>query len=142
MRKKLDHRSGKCIFIGYSEESKAYRIYNPITKNYIISRDVEFKEEEAWDGSIAKSVAETTVLSHGDDNEDEKEIQARQPIPYTSTASMPISQSPSVSPLQFRTPRNHEHGEPSSYGGQQTTGSEVSNDSNPAIATLKNRIKG
>ena len=44
--KKLDDRSEKCIFIGYSKECKAYKIYNPITKKYIISRDVEFKEEE------------------------------------------------------------------------------------------------
>ena len=45
MRRKLDERSHKCIFVGYSEESKAYRLYNPITKKYVISRDVVFKEE-------------------------------------------------------------------------------------------------
>lgn len=35
LRKKLDDRSEKCIFIGYSDESKAYRLYNPITKNIL-----------------------------------------------------------------------------------------------------------
>ena len=44
-RRKLDDRSQKCIFVGYSEEYKAYRLYNPITKKYVISRDVVFKEE-------------------------------------------------------------------------------------------------
>ena len=44
MRIKLDERSHKCIFVGYSEESKAYRLYNPITKKYVISRDVVFKK--------------------------------------------------------------------------------------------------
>ena len=33
IRKKLDDRSEKCIFVGYSEQSKAYRLYNPITKS-------------------------------------------------------------------------------------------------------------
>ena len=45
LRRKLDDRSQKCIFVGYSEESKAYRLYNPITKKYVINRDVLFKEE-------------------------------------------------------------------------------------------------
>ena len=74
MRNKLDDISEKCIFIGYSEEYKEYKLYKPITKKYIISRDVEFKEEEAWDGSIDKYVAEGVVLSHEDDNEYEKQV--------------------------------------------------------------------
>jgi hypothetical protein len=44
LRKKLDYRSEKCIFTGYSETSKAYRLYNPITKKLILSRDVKFLE--------------------------------------------------------------------------------------------------
>ena len=31
LQKKLDNKSEKCIFVGYSEQSKAYRLYNPIT---------------------------------------------------------------------------------------------------------------
>jgi hypothetical protein len=42
LRKKLDDKSEKCIFTGYSETSKAYRFYNPITKKLIVSRDVKF----------------------------------------------------------------------------------------------------
>jgi len=74
LRNKLDDRSEKFIIIGYNEESKAYRLYNPSTKKYIISKDVEFKEEEASDVRINKSVAKGATLSHGDDNEDEKEV--------------------------------------------------------------------
>ena len=50
--KKLDSKGEKCIFIGYSEESKAYRLYNPSAKKFFISKNVQFIEEEAWDGSI------------------------------------------------------------------------------------------
>jgi transposase InsO family protein len=47
-RRKLDDKSVKCIFLGVSEESKAYRLYNPISKKIIISRDVIFAENEKW----------------------------------------------------------------------------------------------
>lgn len=37
LRGKLDDKSEKCIFIRYSEHSKAHKWYNPITKNTIIN---------------------------------------------------------------------------------------------------------
>ena len=43
-QKKLDPKSHKCIFIGYSEDSKAYRLFDPSTQGVIISRDVQFHE--------------------------------------------------------------------------------------------------
>ena len=39
-RRKLDNKGEKCIFIGYSDELKAYKLYNLITKKVIINRDV------------------------------------------------------------------------------------------------------
>uniref|UniRef100_A0A803MBX5 Retroviral polymerase SH3-like domain-containing protein n=1 Tax=Chenopodium quinoa TaxID=63459 RepID=A0A803MBX5_CHEQI len=47
-RRKLDKKSEKCIFIGYSPKSKAYRLYNPLSGKVIIRRDVQFNEEEFW----------------------------------------------------------------------------------------------
>ena len=49
-RQKLDDNSMKCIFIGYSIESKAYRFYDPLTKRLVVSRDVVFDEQNAWNG--------------------------------------------------------------------------------------------
>ena len=46
LRKKLDDKREKCIFTRYSETSKAYRLYNPITKKLILSRDVKFLENQ------------------------------------------------------------------------------------------------
>ena len=48
-RTKLDNRSVKCIFLGVSEESKGYRLFNLITERVIVSRDVIFEEEKQWD---------------------------------------------------------------------------------------------
>lgn len=39
---KFDSRAEECIFVGYSTESKAYRLWNPVSRKLIISRDVKF----------------------------------------------------------------------------------------------------
>ena len=48
LRKKLDDRSEKCIFEGYSDASKEHKLYSPITKKKIVSRDVKFIEDKSW----------------------------------------------------------------------------------------------
>jgi hypothetical protein len=37
------------IFVGYDQKSKGYKLYNPNERNMVISRDVEFNVELAWD---------------------------------------------------------------------------------------------
>eukprot|EP00253_Pinus_taeda_P019173 PITA_19173 len=74
LRRKLDNKGEKCIFIGYSEESKAYRLYIPSTKKFFVSRDVQFIEEKTWDGSIEKTVNVKNCLSHDKDDEEMAEI--------------------------------------------------------------------
>lgn len=45
-RQKLDEKSIKCIFIGYSTHAKAYQLYNPQNENLLTRRDVIFNENE------------------------------------------------------------------------------------------------
>ena len=52
LRKKLDKKEHKFIFVGYSEDTKAYKLYDPVTRKVIISRDVQFVKNESWDGTI------------------------------------------------------------------------------------------
>ena len=47
-RSNLDEASEKCIFMGYSSQSKGYRLYNLKTNKLIISRDVIFYEKATW----------------------------------------------------------------------------------------------
>jgi len=45
-RSKLDDKAMKTIFIGYKHGG--YKLYNPMTKKVIVSRDVTFTEDEGW----------------------------------------------------------------------------------------------
>ncbi|KAL0540755.1 hypothetical protein IC582_020769 [Cucumis melo] len=47
-RSKLDDKSEKYVFVGYDASSKGYKLYNPVTKKTIVSRDVVFDEETSW----------------------------------------------------------------------------------------------
>ena len=60
---KMDKKSEKCIFIGYSNESNGYRLNNPKTKKLIIRRDVIFYESSYWnwnESSMNKKVKNTS----------------------------------------------------------------------------------
>lgn len=46
-RRKLDVKSRECIFVGYSAESKAYRVYDLEKRTLSISRDVIFVEKKS-----------------------------------------------------------------------------------------------
>jgi len=71
-RTKLDDKSEKCIFVGYSERKMGYKLYNPITKKVIMSRDVIFEEDKTWqwkdDQEAVKWISTDLIL------EDEVEV--------------------------------------------------------------------
>ncbi|KAL8166419.1 hypothetical protein V2J09_007918 [Rumex salicifolius] len=48
-RVKLDSKSTLCVNFGVSTESKGYRLYNPVSKKVIVSRDVIFEEDKSWE---------------------------------------------------------------------------------------------
>uniref|UniRef100_A0A151UDA6 Retrovirus-related Pol polyprotein from transposon TNT 1-94 n=1 Tax=Cajanus cajan TaxID=3821 RepID=A0A151UDA6_CAJCA len=53
-RHKLEDKTVRGIFLGYSTQSKGYRVYNLQTKKLIISRDVEVDENAAWNWNDEK----------------------------------------------------------------------------------------
>jgi len=62
-RKKLDDKAEKCIFLGVSESSKAYKLFNLLTKKIVVSRDVTFDEENIWEWNRQASDAKQEQFS-------------------------------------------------------------------------------
>jgi len=93
-KKKLDNHNEKCIFIGYSEESKVYKLYNPLTKKLVVSRDVVFNEAEAWSWSNEETIKEQPVMNEHDEPLHEIPPPATPPSPQHATLS-PARGSPS-----------------------------------------------
>jgi len=92
LRKKLERKGEKCIFFGYSDESKAYKLYNLSTKKFIINRDVQFIEEEAWDGILENTVNVKTCMPDEDKEEFPTTSNSSTVTPRTPTESQQIIQ--------------------------------------------------
>jgi transposase InsO family protein len=76
-RKKLDGKSIRCIHLGVSDESKAYKLYEPAGKKIIVSRDVIFEETKGWNWDkkeISKTREPISDSDEGDDIEIEAEV--------------------------------------------------------------------
>ena len=65
-RKKLDDKSIKCILIGLSQKSKAYKLYNLKSKKFMIRRDVIFEESQGWNWNGVENTQRSRIMI--DDN--------------------------------------------------------------------------
>nr|GEY89548.1 copia-type polyprotein [Tanacetum cinerariifolium] len=92
-RLKLDDRSEKHVFVGYEKQSKGYKLYNPVKKKVVVSRDVEFDEEGSWDWSIQESKRYDFLPMTDEEETDESSEEARQPQSPTPTQDSPSSSS-------------------------------------------------
>ncbi|KAK2972283.1 hypothetical protein RJ640_014341 [Escallonia rubra] len=95
-RNKLDDKSEKFIFIGYSQESKGYKLYNPVDKKMKVSRDVTFDEKSSWDWTDRDK--EQYVFYPIDTDRKEVEEESIEPVTPSSPVS-PTQSSPSSSSM-------------------------------------------
>ena len=82
-RTKLDPLGKKGIFVGYSESSKAYRIYLPGFKKIEISRDVTFYEDSAYNKSRKRHVEypeENTTMNDATLEENREIEEPQEPV--------------------------------------------------------------
>jgi len=55
-RNKLGGSSRKCIFLRYSNTSKAYRLYDEVNKKFVVSKDVIFLESSKTDNVVERQL--------------------------------------------------------------------------------------
>lgn len=65
-RRKLEVKSIKCVHLGLSSESKAYKMYDPIAKRIMVSRDVVFDENEYWEWNKEDTDTRESILDWGE----------------------------------------------------------------------------
>jgi len=91
-RSKLDDKSEKYIFIGYDSRSKGYKLYNPINGKVVISRDVEFDEENTWDWSTQED--DYNFLPFYEEEEESNDVQEEPTSPTPLSPSNTHQESP------------------------------------------------
>ena len=90
LRRKLEKKGQKCNFVGYSEDTKVYKLYDHVRRKVIISRYVQFVENESWDGTVDTNV--NIVLNVENDDMEEEVVQTphvSQPVASPSTPMTP-----------------------------------------------------
>lgn len=85
LRKKLDKRSIKCVLLGISDESKAYRLVDPLSKKIYISRDVVFNEDDKWNWNQDKEKQKEELIEAGDSDQEVTEDIAQQNETHSNT---------------------------------------------------------
>lgn len=65
-RTKLEDKSVNCVLLGVSDESKGYRMYDPVAKKIIVSRDVVFDEDRVWNWDADYEKEQLMDLEWGD----------------------------------------------------------------------------
>ncbi|KAA0058989.1 integrase [Cucumis melo var. makuwa] len=105
LRGKLNDKSEKCIMVGYSENSKAYRLYNPVSRKIIISRDVIFNEDESWNWNDDVDEAKSPFHVNIDENKVAQELEQAE-IQAVESASSSTSSSTSDVEISSRRMRS------------------------------------
>lgn len=98
VRQKLDENFEKCIFVGHCTQSKAYRLFNPLSGKIVISKNVVFDKTASWNmQGINEKMQQQIPLSNGISQNESQE-----PTPTNSPAgsSMASPSSSTTTPSQ------------------------------------------
>ncbi|GJS10564.1 retrovirus-related pol polyprotein from transposon TNT 1-94 [Tanacetum coccineum] len=65
MKIKLDVKTKPCMFLGYGQDEFGYRLYDPVQKRLVRSRDVVFEEDQTL--KDVENAERETIPQHNDD---------------------------------------------------------------------------
>ncbi|GAU40628.1 hypothetical protein TSUD_190050 [Trifolium subterraneum] len=71
LRRKLDDKATTMILVGY-HSTGGHKLYDPVNKNVVVSRDVVFDEMKEWDWNMHEKKSSTSVML--EELEENKEI--------------------------------------------------------------------
>ena len=92
-RTKLDDRSEKLVFIGYDGKSKGYKLYDPVNRKIVVSRDVMFDEDASWNWEVHEDSVNEFFPFFDEDNQGEETGQPAVPTTTPNTSSSASSSS-------------------------------------------------
>ncbi len=103
--KKLDPRCRRAIFMGYSTQSKGYKLWDPESQKMIVSRDVTFREGVTPEPEVAEIPSESgeSINRRGertvrfddspDENKSSQELTSQEEIEVIEDSQTPPNQS-------------------------------------------------
>ena len=74
-RFKLDDKSKQCVLFGVSDESKAYKLFDPVNRKIIISKGVIFEEQKNWNWEQNEGENQQDIVDLGENEEYDTEEQ-------------------------------------------------------------------
>ncbi|KXJ79430.1 hypothetical protein RP20_CCG026207 [Aedes albopictus] len=92
-RKKWDAKSIPCVLVGYAEYTKGYRVFNPVTKQVFVSRDIIILSEACQAGHAEAEVApyceDTGAIVQSDEANDSVQTEPAEVVEDTDTELEP-----------------------------------------------------
>ena len=107
-RSKFDAKAVKCILVGYSESSKAWRLWDTERRRLIVSRDVTFYEHSVVSVPVMHSVPADTVVVTGQST-------APSPVSDAVGAEQHVAEEPAqpdVQPVAVDAAEQEQHAQP------------------------------
>lgn len=106
-RTKLDFKARKLRFVGYSDEHKAYKLYDPETQQFYTRSDVEFDEDDFGTGQRSVSVEIDVVGGNNSVNNDIELVKLHPSLDDSTLEAIPRLFPDQVSKPKARTEVRH-----------------------------------